>query len=80
MDTPPPRPRHHPPVEGEIKRTAADPPEDARRRRLRTAAVAARISGTRPQAPSLVATAAGAIERLLLTIPSYAVIGGERNP
>jgi hypothetical protein len=81
MDSPPPpRPRHHPPVEGEIRRTAADLPDDARRRRLRTAAAAARISATRPQAPSLVATAAGAIARLLLTIPSYAVIGAERNP
>lgn len=80
MDTPPPRPRHHPPVEGEIRRTDADLPDDARRRRLRTAGFAARIAATRPAAPSLVGSAAGAIARLLLTIPSYAVIGGERNP
>ena len=80
VDTPaPPRPRHHPPVEGEIRRTEADLPDDARRRRWRTAGTAARIAGTRPQAPSLVGSAAGAIARLLLTIPSYAVIGGERN-
>jgi hypothetical protein len=81
MDEPPPlRPRHHAPVPGEIKRTDADQPADARNRRLRTAAVAAQITGTRPRSPALVATAAGAIARLLLTIPSYAVQGGADNP
>ena len=79
-DVPPLRPRHHPPVAGEISRTDADLPADARRARLRTAAVAASISGTRPASPSLVASAQGAIARLLLTIPSYAVTGGERQP
>ena len=74
------RPRHHPPVAGEISRTDADLPADVRRARLRTAAVAASISGTRPSSPSLVATAQGAIARLLLTIPSYAVEGGDANP
>ena len=74
------RPRHHTPVAGEISRTDADLPADVRRARLRTAAVAASISGTRPSSPSLVATAHGAIARLLLTIPSYAVDGGEANP
>ncbi len=79
-DVPPLRPRHHPPVAGEISRTDADLPADARRARLRTAAVAASISGTRPASPSLVASAQGAIARLLLTIPSYAAAGGEANP
>ena len=74
------RPRHHPPVAGEVHRRDADLPADVRRARLRTAAVAASISGTRPTSPSLVATAQGAIARLLLTIPSYAVEGGARNP
>lgn len=74
------RPRHHPPVPGEIHRRDADLPDDVRRARLRTAAVAASIAGTRPSSPSLVATAHGAIARLLLTIPSYAVDGGPRNP
>lgn len=74
------RPRHHPPVAGEVKRTDADVPEAARRRRLRTAAVAAELSGTRPHSPSLVGSAAGAIARLLLTIPSYAALGGDANP
>jgi hypothetical protein len=79
-DVLPLRPRHHPPVAGEIRRTDADLPDDARRARLRTAAVAASITGTRPTSPSLVATAQGAIARLLLTIPSYAVDGGDANP
>jgi hypothetical protein len=74
------RPRHHPPVAGEIRRTDADLAPDVRRARLRTAAVAASISGTRPSSPSLVPTAQGAIARLLLTIPSYAVEGGDANP
>jgi len=79
-DVLPLRPRHHPPVAGEVRRTDADLPDDVRRMRLRTAAVAASISGTRPASPSLVATAQGAIARLLLTIPSYAVEGGDTNP
>jgi hypothetical protein len=74
------RPRHHPAVAGEIRRTDADLPADVRRARLRTAAVVASITGTRPSSPSLVASADGAIARLLLTIPSYAVEGGEANP
>lgn len=80
MAIPPLRPRHHPPVAGEIKRTDIDVPADASRRRRRTAAVAAQLSGTRPQSPSLVGSAAGAIERLLLTIPGYAARGGDANP
>ncbi len=81
MDEPPPlRPRHHAPVPGEVKRTDADLPADARRRRAATAAVAAQITGTRPRSPALVASAAGAIAKLLLTIPSYAVQGGDDNP
>jgi hypothetical protein len=78
-DVPPPRPRHHPPVAGEIRRTAADRPEDGRRARPRTAAVAAAISATRPAAPSLLPAVSGAIGRLLLTIPSYAVCRAART-
>lgn len=77
---PPLRPRHHPPVAGEIRRTDADVPADVRARRTRTAAVAAQIAGTRPESPSLVASASGPIARLLLTIPSYAALGGAANP
>ena len=74
------RPRHHPPVAGEIRRTDADLPADVRRARLRTAATAASLAGTRPSSPSLVATAHGAIAQLLLTIPGYAADGGDANP
>ncbi len=48
MDIPPLRPRHHPPVAGEIKRTDADAGEDARRRRMRTAGFADELAGLRP--------------------------------
>ena len=74
------RPRHHPPVPGEVHRRDSDVPDDVLRVRLRTAAVAASIAATRPLSPSLVATAAGAMARLLLTIPGYAAAGGARNP
>jgi hypothetical protein len=80
MQTPPLRPRHHPRVEGEIRRTDADLADDARARRMRSAELANELAGRKPAAPSLVATAAGAIDRLLLTIPSYAVSGGQANP
>ncbi len=80
MDTPPLRPRHYPRVEGEIVRTDSDLDEDARSRRLRSAALANELAARRPVAPSLVATAAGGIQRLLLTIPAYAAIGGGANP
>ena len=80
MDVPPLRPRHYGRVEGEIVRTAADVPEDARRRRERTAAIVEELAGAQPQSPSLVATATGAMTRLLLTIPGYAARGGVGNP
>ena len=80
MDVPPLRPRHHPPVDGEIKRTDADVPADVRRRRMQTAAFADELAGLRPVAPSLVATAAGSMAKVLLTIPAYAVRGGPANP
>ena len=80
MDEPPPlRPRHHAPVPGEIKRTDADLPADARRRRAATAAVAAQITGTRPRSPSLVASAAGAIARLLHDDPQLRGAGRRRT-
>ena len=80
MDVLPLRPRHHPPVAGEIKRTDADVGEDGRRRRMQTAGFADELAGLRPNAPSLVATAAGSMAKVLLTIPSYAVAGGAANP
>ena len=80
MDVPPLRPRHHPPVAGEVKRTDTDVPDDVRRRRMQTAGFANELAGLAPVAPSLIATAAGSIARILLTIPSYAVEGGAANP
>ena len=81
MDEPPPlRPRHHAPVAGEVQRPDADLPADARRRRAQTAAVAAADHRHAAASPALVASAAGAIARLLLTIPRYAVAGRRRQP
>jgi hypothetical protein len=74
------RPRHHPPVEGEVKRTDADVPDDVRRRRMQTAGFADELAAVRPVAPSLVATAAGSMAKVLLTIPAYAVRGAPANP
>ena len=79
MDVPALRPRHHLRVAGEIKRTDADVPADVRRRRMRTAELADELAGLGPAAPSLVATAAGSMAKVLLTIPTYAVRGSE-NP
>ena len=60
-------------------RTPTCPPE-VRRRRMQTAGFADELVGLRPAAPSLVATAAGSMAKVLLTIPSYAVQGGAANP
>ena len=80
MQTPPLRPRHHPRVEGEVRRTDSDVPDDALGRRLRIGGAGERARG--PQAGGAVARRVGRRidRRLLLTIPSYAVIGGQANP
>jgi hypothetical protein len=75
MEVPPLRERHYPRVPGEIKRTDADVPLEARRARARTAATAAALLRGEPRSPALVASADGAIARLLLTIPGYAAAG-----
>ena len=83
MTTPPLRPQHFPVIEGEVVRTDRDVPLDDRRRRASTAAMAARMAGREPDAPSLIASADGAIARMLMTIPSYAVrepAGADSNP
>ena len=80
MEVPPLRPRHHPPVEGEVKRTDGDVPDDVLLRRHSTAELASAVARVEPAAPSLVGSSAGPISRLLLTIPTYAVFGGEANP
>lgn len=73
MDVAPLRPQHFPSIVGEVVRTDRDVPAEDRRRRSATAAVAAALLRREPRAPSLVATADGAIGRMLLTIPAYAV-------
>ncbi|MGH2919973.1 MAG: hypothetical protein ACRDLS_15430 [Solirubrobacteraceae bacterium] len=80
MDVPPLRPWHFPQVPGAIKRTDRDVPPAVRDRRVRTARAAAELLRTKPDSPSLVGSADGAIARMLLTIPAYAVAGGDENP
>ncbi len=80
MAAAPLRPRHFPVIPGAIKRTYRDVPVAARELRARTARVALELLGTKPDTPSLVGTADGAIARMLLTIPAYAVQGGDENP
>ena len=83
MDVPPLRPQHFPTIAGEVVRTDRDVPDEDRRRRAATAAMAADMTRREPTAPSLVATADGGIARMLLTIPAYAVTeptGPPSNP
>src|SRR5918992_4181541 len=83
MTTPPLRPQHFPVIEGEVVRPDRDVPLDDRRRRARTATMAASMAGREPDSPSLIASADGAIARMLMTIPSYAVrepAGADSNP
>lgn len=83
MRIPPLRPQHFPTIEGEVARTDRDVPLDDRQRRATTAAMAADITRREPNAPSLIPSADGAITRMLMTIPSYAVqdpSGAGTNP
>ena len=73
MPIPPLRPQHFPSIEGEVVRTDRDVPDDVRARRASTAEIAAGMARREPKAPSLIPSADGAIARMLLTIPSYAV-------
>lgn len=64
-------------------RTDRDVPDEDRRRRAATAALAADMARREPTAPSLIETADGGIARMLLTIPAYAVVepsGSRPNP
>lgn len=66
-----------------MARTDRDVPLDDRQRRATTAAMAADITRREPNAPSLIPSADGAITRMLMTIPSYAVqdpSGAGTNP
>src|SRR5660397_103121 len=83
MEVPPLRPQHFPTIAGEVVRTDRDVPDEDRRRRAATAALAADMARREPTAPSLIETADGGIARMLLTIPAYAVVepsGSRPNP
>jgi hypothetical protein len=67
------RPRSYPPTPGLVRRTSADySPAERRSRGVRSYLTSSTLD-LRPAQPSLVSTAEGRIERMLLTIPRYAV-------
>ncbi|MFP5317573.1 MAG: hypothetical protein ACLGI2_04685 [Acidimicrobiia bacterium] len=73
MTAPPLRPRPYPATPGLVRRTAADFSAAERRSRgVRGHLIQADLD-LRPAEPRLVSTAHGRIERMLLTVPSYAV-------
>jgi hypothetical protein len=74
--------RHFPLVPGAVSRLDADVPEAVIAARIETAAAATQLLGVEPERPSLVPSADGAISRMLLTIPHWAVdeVQGEPNP
>ncbi|MFJ2102875.1 hypothetical protein ACIOHR_37620 [Streptomyces anulatus] len=61
-------------VPGEVRRTDADMSDDSWRLRAVTAELARELLPGEPTSPALVSSADGAIDSLLLTIPSYAVL------
>ncbi len=69
---PPLRTRHYPRTPGLVNRTHADVDAEVHRNRALAAPFTAAM-GPRPARPRLVATAEGAIGRMLLTVPAYAV-------
>ncbi len=72
MAQPPLRPRHYPRTDQLVRRTFADIGSDAHRARALTVPFTEAMR-PKPARPRLVATAEGAIARMLLTIPAYAV-------
>jgi hypothetical protein len=72
--------RHFPRVPGAITRLDADVPEAVISARIETAAVATQLLGVEPEQPKLVPSADGAITRMLLTIPHWAVVSGPGEP
>ncbi len=72
-------PRHYAKVEGLVRRTKGDLSAEALERQSFGRAILADRVQAKPQQPSLVPTADGAIAELLLTIPGYATEGAS-NP
>lgn len=66
---------HYKKIEGFVRRTASDVDQDTMRRRARSHPFKVDLMKGRPTDPSLVSSCMGAIDRILLTIPNYAVSG-----
>jgi hypothetical protein len=71
--TPELRPRHFEKTEGLVIRTAGDLPPEHLARRARRGPFTEELGDPRPQRPRLVSSAEGGLDRVLLTIPAYAV-------
>jgi hypothetical protein len=74
--------RHYPKIDGLVRRTASDLPEGATDAQAAGRAVLLRQQAVGPASPRLVSSAHGRLDRLLLTIPAYAVrsVGQTSNP
>lgn len=73
VETPPRRTRHYEPVDELVLRTAGDVSPAFLRARALVEPIVESVMAPRPVRPTLVGSAEGAIGRLLLTIPAYAV-------
>ncbi len=67
------KPRHYEPPEGLILRSRGDVSPEAMAQRERAGALLEGLQAPRPEQPALVSSAHGRLERLLLTVPAYAV-------
>lgn len=67
--------RHYQPVEGLVRRTSGDVSPKFLEMRSMVTPFTITAQPAKPQSPSLISSSEGAMERLLLTIPSYALQG-----
>ena len=67
------KPRHYERPEGLVLRSRGDLSPEAIAQRERAGALLEALQAPRPEHPALVSTAHGRLERLLLTVPAYAV-------
>ncbi|MGH9280318.1 MAG: hypothetical protein ACRD12_19740 [Acidimicrobiales bacterium] len=70
---PPLKPPHYAATPGLVRRTRGDLPPEALEARAYRTLLTAPLLGARPEEPTLVSTAQGAIRRMLLTVPDYAI-------